>query len=269
MLELLLLPFFLRALSVGLLLGILMALLGILVVLRQMSFFSDAIGHSALTGIALGILFYSSPFLGALGFSLLIAAVIVALRYKSRLKLDTILGILFPSSMALGVILLRLTPNYRTDLVAYLFGDILTVNTLDIGIAIILTLIVCAVLLGAGKKLFIMTLNEDLAKSQGINTAAYELLLLLTLAAVIAMAIKLVGIVLVTAMLIIPAATAQNLARSITTMFGISVLASICAVTGGMIGSALFNLPSGPTVVIAAASICLMSFVFTRNPAVR
>jgi zinc transport system permease protein len=242
-----------------------MAALGVLVVIRQMSFFSDAIGHSALTGIALGILLNSSPFLGALGFTMLVAALIVAIRHYSRLKLDTILGILFPSTMALGVILLRLTPGYRTDLVAYLFGDILTVSSTDVGITLLLIMIVGTVLLLAGKPLFSIALNEDLAKSEGINTAAYELLFLLTLAAVIAMAIKLVGIVLVTAMLIIPAATAQNLARSITSMFAISVIAALTAVSFGMIGSAILDIPSGPAIVLAAAFICVASFVPSRR----
>lgn len=265
MLELLLLPFFIRAFLVGLILGVLMAALGVLVVIRQMSFFSDAIGHSALTGIALGILLNNSPFLGALGFTLLVASLIVAIRHYSRLKLDTILGILFPSTMALGVLLLRLTPGYRTDLVAYLFGDILTVSSTDVGITTLLAMIVGTVLILAGKKLFSIALNEDLAKSEGINTAAYELLFLLTLAAVIAMAIKLVGIVLVTAMLIIPAATAQNLARSIMSMFAISVVAALIAVSFGMVGSALFDIPSGPAIVLAAAFICVCSFIPSRQ----
>lgn len=264
MLELLLLPFFIRAFVVGLILGALMAALGVLVVLRQMSFFSDAIGHSALTGIALGILLNSSPFLGALGFTMFVAALIVALKHYSRLKLDTILGILFPSTMALGVILLRLTPGYRTDLVAYLFGDILTVSGADVGITVVLAAIVGAVLLIAGKKLFSIALSEDLAKSEGINTAAYELLFLLTLAAVIAMAIKLVGIVLVTAMLIIPAATAQNLARSIMGMFAISIVASLVAVSVGMVGSAILDVPSGPAIVLAATFIVIASFMPKR-----
>lgn len=240
-----------------------MATLGIIVVLRQMAFFSDAIGHSALTGIALGILINSSPFLGALGFSLLMAVVIVILRHNTRLKIDTILGILFPSAMALGVILLRQTSGYRTDLVAYLFGDILTVSPGDIGITLALALIVVGAIFFAGKKLLIMTLNEDLAKSEGINTAAYELLLLVTLAAVIAMAIKIVGIVLVTAMLIIPAATAQNIARSMWAMFAISSLVSTVAVTSGMITSALLNIPSGPAIVLAAAALFAGSFIIS------
>ncbi len=267
MLELLLLPFFVRALAVGLILGILMALLGVLVILRQMSFFSDAIGHSALTGIALGILFHQSPFLGAFMFTIVVAGVIVALRHYSRLKLDTILGILFPSSMALGVILLRLTPGFRTDLVAYLFGDILTVTTSDIGITLILAVIVGCLLTFAGKKLFIITLNEDLAKSQGIRVALYELLLLVTLAAVIAMALKLVGIVLVTAMLIIPAATAQNMARSLVAMFGLSVVVSLVATLVGMFGSALFDIPSGPAIVLVATFLCIISFTLAPRHA--
>src|SRR5690349_4771026 len=132
MFELLFVSFFQRALIVGLILGLLMAVLGVLVVLRRLSFFADAIGHSALTGIALGLLLAINPFLGALGFSLLIAVGVTYLRRFSRLHLDTLLGVFFPAAVALGVILVQQFPGYQTDLIAYLFGDILTVTNMDI-----------------------------------------------------------------------------------------------------------------------------------------
>jgi ABC-type Mn2+/Zn2+ transport system permease subunit len=261
MVELFLLPFFQRALLVGLLLGILLATLGVIVVLRRMSFFADAIGHSALTGIALGILLEVNPFLAALAFTLLVALVISIVRERTELHLDTLLGIFFPTAVAIGVILIQRTPGYQTDLINILFGDILTVSTFDVIASIILSGIVLVSLAIAGKRLLTITLDPDLAHTEGIPVALYELILLLILAAVIALTIKLVGILLVTAMMIIPAATAQNTARSMVAMFSISIVVSIIATTTGMLSSAALNVPSGPAIVLAAAVLFALSLV--------
>lgn len=267
LLDLLALPFFQRALLVGIVLGLLMALMGVFVVLRRLSFFSDAIGHSALTGIALGILLHMNPFISGLVFCCLLAVVITWARRYSKLPIDTILGVSFPVAVALGIILVQLTPGYQTDLLAFLFGDILTVSTLDIGISFGLAVIVGVFLLLAGKKLVTIALDESLAQAEGVAVFWYEVLLLLLLAAVIAMAIKLVGIVLVTAMLVIPAATAQNLAWSLSSMFALSTLASLVAVIAGMLLSAALNIPSGPTIVIVAGLLFALSLLRSRGGA--
>lgn len=264
MLDLLSLPFFQRALLIGVILGVIMALLGVLVVLRRLSFFADAIGHSALTGIALGLLVNITPFWGALGFAVLIAAAIVGIRYRSNLHIDTLLGVFFPAAMALGVILVQLTPGYQADLIALLFGDILTVSAGDVGISLALGAIVAIVLVWGGKRFISITFDEALAKTEGIPVVAYELLFLLLVAAVIALAIKFVGIILVTALFVIPAASAQNLAGSLAGLFGISVVISLLAVIGGMFLSAAASLPSGPTIVLVAAGIFAISF-FARQ----
>ena len=264
MLELLLFPFFQRALITGLILGVLMAVLGVFVVLRRMSFFADAIGHSALTGIALGLLLKTDPFFAALVFALLVAAGIALLRHYSHLHLDTLLGVFFPAAVALGVIIVQLTPGFQTDLVSFLFGDILTVSNVDIVTSIIIAIVVGVILVTSGKRLLLITFNEALARSQGIAVPRYELLFLLMLAAVIAISIKLVGIILITAMIVIPAATAQNLTRSMSSMIGVSVAVSLIAVLVGMLSSALLSLPSGPTVVLVGATLFAASFLVAR-----
>lgn len=261
MIDLLALPLFQRALIVGIILGALLAFLGVLVVLRRLAFFSDAIGHSALTGIAAGLLLGVNPFLAGLIFAVLVAAIIVLARSYTKMHLDTVLGVSFPAAVALGVLLVQLFPGYQTDLIAYLFGDILTVTYSDIFISAVLLLLVAGLAIGAGKALVTIAVDESLAHAEGIPVLRYELLFLVVLAAVIAMAIKLVGIVLVTAMLVIPAAAAQNVARSLTAMFSISLLISMVATTVGMVLSALLAAPSGPTIVLTAAACFVITLM--------
>lgn len=262
MFEIFLTTFFERSLLVGSILGMIMALIGVFVVLRRLSFFSDAIGHSALTGIALGLLLHFNPFLAALAFALVIALAIAFIRTRSRLPIDTLLGVFFPAAVALGVILVYLAPGYRNDLISYLFGDILTVGNLDIVLSLVLGTIVLGVLVIAGKKFILLTFNSELAKAEGLAVSWYETLFLLILAGTIALAIKLVGIVLVTALLIIPAATAQNLSRSLLALFTISVMVGLISVVVGMVLSALLSVPSGPTIVLTGAVLFLLSFCF-------
>ena len=259
MFEILALEFFQRSLLVGSLLAVVLAFLGVFVVLRRLSFFSDAIGHSALTGIAIGLILSINPFLSAVAFALLVAVLIVIVRSKSRLAIDTLLGIFFPTAVSFGVILVYLTPGYQTDLISFLFGDIITVSTSDIVMSSVLLATVVVLLFFAGKALISITLNSDLAKAEGIPVTRYELMFLLVLAGAIALSIKLVGIVLVTAMLVIPAATAQNMARSLATLFSISVLVALITVISGMITSAVAHLPSGPVIIIIGAGLFTLS----------
>ena len=257
-------PFFQRALLVGLALGLLMATMGVLVVLRRLSFFADAIGHSALAGIALGLLFTSNAFWPALIFTVLMALAISTIRRYSRLHLDTLLGVFFPGAMALGIIIIQTLPGYQTDLLALLFGDILSVQTSDIYLSVTLAIIIGTLLAWLGKKFIAITVNESLAQAEGVQVWFYETIFLVMLAIVIALAIKLVGIVLVTALLVIPAATAQNISRSLTSLVLISGIVSTIAVIAGLISSAIFNIPSGPGIVLSA-SACFAISLLLKN----
>lgn len=261
MIEILALPFFQRALLAGIILGILMAVLGVFVVLRKMSFFSDAIGHSALTGIALGLLLGINPFWAAFVFALLVAVLIAYTRAISKLSLDTLLGVFFSASVALGVILINLSTTYRGDLVSFLFGNILTVAGSDVIASLVMTAVVLLVLAFAGKKFIFIAFDSSLAKAEGVNINFYEVILMALLAAVIALAIKFLGIILVTAMLIIPAASAQNIARSLGGMFGWSVIISVVSVVVGMLMSVLVSAPSGPAIVLVGSVIFTASLL--------
>lgn len=254
-------PFFLRPLFIGLILGILMAVLGVLIVLRRMSFFSDAIGHAALTGIALGLLLNINPFFTALIYVLLIATAISVIKLKSNLHLDTLLGVFFSASVALGVILIQLTPGYQANLISFLFGNILTVSQIDVILTLFVSAIALITILLCGKKFIAITFDSALAKAEGIPVATYDLIFFLLLAGVIALSIKLVGVILVTAMLIIPAASAQNIARSLTTMFVISIISGLLSVAIGMFASVALNSSSGPTIVIVSTIFFTLSLL--------
>lgn len=263
--EFLLLPFFQRALLTGSILSIILAVLGVFIVTKRLSFFVDTIGHSALTGIALGLLLHLNPFISALVFALLIAFGLTFVRHSSRLALDTILGVFFASSVALGVILLQLSPGYQTNLVNFLFGDILTVSGLDVVSSLLLLIITFIIMFLAGKKIISIIFNEDIATTEGINVPAHELLLLLLLATSIALAIKLVGIILVTALVVIPAASAQSLARSLTGFFIWSIGIGLSTTVIGMIVSALFSLPAGPAIVLVGTIWFILSLLLKRR----
>ncbi|MFH1354375.1 MAG: metal ABC transporter permease [bacterium] len=261
MLELLALPFFQRALIIGLLLAALMAVLGVIIVLRRMSFFSDAIGHAALTGIAIGLLLQFNPFISALIYTMFVAVAISGIRLKSRLSLDSLLGVFFAASVALGVIIVQFTPGYQANLISFLFGDILTVGSFDVILTIIVVAAGAITMLLAGKTFITIAFDPSLAKAEGTAINLYELVFLLVLAAVIALSIKFIGVILVTAMLIIPAASAHNIARTLTDMFVISVSISLISVIIGMLLSAVLATASGPTIVLASTVFFALSLL--------
>lgn len=260
-LTLLGLPFFQRALIVGVLLSLLMSLLGVIVILRRLSFFADAIGHAALTGIALGLLLRFNPFLSALAYALLVALGITAVRRRSPLPLDTLLGVFFSASVALGVILVQLTPGYQSNLLAFLFGDILTVGTLDVALTMLITAATLTIFARLGKPFISIAFNPSLAKAEGVPVAAYELILLLVLAALVALSIKLVGVVLVTALFVIPAATAHNLAPTLRHLFVFSAIIGPTMVIAGMLLSATLNTASGPTIILTGTACFIISLL--------
>src|SRR5437016_5129995 len=161
-------PFMQRALAAGLLMGALCPLLGVFVVIRRMSFFGDAIAHSAFTGIALGLLLGVDPSLAAVGFAILVALGMGYLQAKSRIPSDTIIGVFFSGAAALGILLIGLLQGYRTNLFSYLFGDILTIGWRDLGIAAGLLLGVGVVLSALRRPLLQVALNRDMAAVQGV-----------------------------------------------------------------------------------------------------
>jgi ABC-type Mn2+/Zn2+ transport system permease subunit len=226
-----------------------------------MSFFSDAISHSALVGIALGIVFHINPFLAAVFFSLIIAVSMGWVTERTKLNSDTVIGVFFSSSVALGILIIGQLHGYRADLFAYLFGDILAVDMTDVWMAVGLTAVVTVVMFGKSKAWIKLSLNSDMAQVDGLRVRLYEYIFLLVVALTVAVALKVIGIILVSALIIIPAAAAKSLAKNFRGLMVWSIVIGICSAVFGLLLSFQLNSSSGPTIVLVATVFFLLSFI--------
>ncbi len=250
-------PFMQRALLTGVLIGVMTSLLGVLVVLRRSAFFGDAIAHASLAGVAVGVLTGWHPLLTATGVGVGIAMSLHVMERHTRLALDTVLGFILPFFMAIGVLLLSLKPGYQPELMSFLFGSILTVSQAHLLLIAVITLVVLGVFLRFRPQLIFATFDEEAAQLSGIRVGLILTGYYILLALVIIASIRAVGILLVNALLIIPAATAKMLSRSLAHMFIFTPLLGVLSVAGGIIGSYHLDLPSGPTIVVFSGLLFL------------
>ncbi len=256
-------PFMQRALLGSILTGLLGGLLGSFAILRQLSFFSDALGHSALLGITLGLLLNISPVLVLLPFAVLFGLGMLYLLERTQLSTDALLNIIYSSSVALAVIALTFIKSYKGSLTQLLFGDILAVRETDLLLSILL-LLVCAVFLGLTLRTqMLLTLHESLAKAQGIAVQTQRTWFVVLLSLVVALSIKAVGVLLVSAFIVFPASTARLLSQRFTGYILMSTgLGALSAVTGLGLSAAL-NLPSGPSIVITQMALFLLTIALS------
>ncbi len=249
--------FLINAILAGIGVALVVGPLGCFVVWRKMSYFGDSLAHSALLGIALGLASGIGATWGTLLICLLFAALLVFLQSKKILATDTLLGILAHAALSIGIITMSLLGNPRFDLYAYLFGDILTVTKDELLWIYSGGAVVLAILIRYWSELVLVTLQEEIARAEGIKHTTGQFLLIVMMTIVVAIAIRIVGILLITSMLIIPAATARHIARSPEAM---AVYASLLGVSSVILGTYLslhFDTPSGPTIV-ATAALCFM-----------
>ena len=251
--------FFIRALVAGTGMALIAGPLGCLVVWRRLAYFGDTLSHAALLGVALGLLLQVSLTLAVLAVCVGVALVLLVLQRRANLSSDALLGLLSHASLAIGMVVLASMTWVRIDLMGLLFGDILAVSLQDIAIIWIGGGVVLAVLATIWRPLFAATVSSELAEAEGMNPARSNLVFMLLMAVVIAISMKLVGVLLITAMLIIPAATARRFAKGPEVMAVLSALAGIMAVAGGLFGSLSLDLPSGPAIVVAALLLFLVA----------
>ena len=243
-------PFMQRALLGGLLTGALGGLLGSFAVLRQLSFFSDALGHSALLGISLGILLGVNPTLVLIPFAVLFALLVNQLVRRSKLPTDALLNIVYSSSLAFAVVALSLVETYQGGIQQLLFGDILGVSIGDLAVISVLLITAIAYLSLSLRAQVLLTINDDFAAAFGVRANQHRLAFIVLLAVVVAVSIKAVGVLLISAFVVIPACAGRLLSRRFPQyMLCTAALGGGCALLG-LIGSGLTNLPSGPCVVI-------------------
>ena len=245
--------FILRALIAGLLVAFAAGPLGCFVVWRRMAYFGDATSHAAILGVALALAFDVSIFAGTLTTALAMAVIVAALAGRGW-AMDTTLGVLAHSALALGLVAVSFLPGVRVDLSVYLFGDILTVTAADLWVMAAGAALVVGLLVWRWEALLTATISEDLAKSLGMKPARERLILTIALAITVAVGLKVVGALLIAAMLIIPAATARVFARSPEVMAVAAVILAGLAVLAGLFGSLTWDTPTGPSIVTAAAA---------------
>ena len=251
--------FLLRALLAGLGVAAVTGPLGSFVVWRRMAYFGDTLSHSALLGVALGLLLGVSPNLGVVLVSASLAVMLAMLQQWGRLASDTLLGIFSHSTLSLGLVAIAFMPGLRLDLMGYLFGDILAVTAADLAWIYAGGGLVLAAMAAIWRPLLALTVHEELARVEGAPVILVRLIFMLLIALVIAVAMKIVGILLITSLLIIPAASARRLARNPEQMAGLAVVYGWLAVALGLWGSLQWDTPTGPSVVVAAAALFLLS----------
>ncbi len=246
--------FLIRALLSGLAVAVAAGPLGCFVVWRRMAYFGDATAHAAILGVALALGFQISIFIGTSMVALMMAMIVSALAGRGW-AMDTTLGVLAHSALALGLVAVSFLPNVRVDLTAYLFGDILAVSRFDLGVIACGAALVTALMAWRWRALLTATLNEDLAHASGIDPARERMVLTVALAIVVAVALKVIGALLIAAMLIIPAAAARTMARSPEAMALLAIAIGMVAVWGGLQMSLRLDTPSGPSIVTVAAAV--------------
>lgn len=228
--------------------------LGCFVIWRRMAYFGDATAHAAILGVALALAFDASIFTGVLAVALAMAMVISLLSERGH-AMDTLLGVMSHSALALGLIAMSFLTGVRTDLMGYLFGDILAVSRIDLAIIWAGAAIVLTLLAVRWSALLMATVHPDLAFASGIHPRREQLVLTVSLALVVAVALKVVGAILIAAMLIIPAAAARPMVRSPEAMAAGAAMIGVAAVLGGLAGSVAWDTPTGPTIVALAAGV--------------
>lgn len=251
--------FLLLALLAGLAVALVAGPLGAFAVWRRMAYFGDTLAHSALMGVSLGLLLNINLNLAVALGCLLLALILVAMQRQRYLATDTLLGILSHSTLALGLVCVSLFSNSRIDLMAYLFGDILAVTPVEVLALWGVSLLVLGMLIALWRPLLAITVHEDLARIEGVPVEAVRTLLMLLMALVIAMAMKVVGVLLITALLIIPAAASRRLSHSPEQMAAIASLIGMLAVALGLGASYQWDSPAGPAIVLGATLLFIVS----------
>ncbi len=258
--------FMFRALLAGLGVAIAAAPLGCFVVWRRMAYFGDATAHAAILGVAIALAFDASVFVGVLGVSLVMAFAVSSLSNRGY-AMDTLLGVMAHSALAVGLVAVSFLSGLRVDLMAYLFGDILLVTVTDLAIIGAGAVAVLVLISARWSSLLTATLNRDLAYAAGLNPAREQMVLTLALALIVAVAMKVVGVLLISALLIIPAAAARPLASTPERMAIFAAIIGCLASTSGLYASYQFDTPAGPSVVVAAGALFLISALIA--PALR
>ena len=244
-----------HALIAAVLVSIACGIVGTFVVIKKIVFISGGISHTAFGGIGLGYLLGINPIFAAIPFTLLAAIGLGVIHKKTKVSEDSAIGILWAIGMALGVIFIALAPGYAPDLFSYLFGSILTVPYTDLGLMLILDVIIIGLVSYFFKELQALTFDEEFSRIRGVPTRFLYILLLCLVALSIVMLIRVVGVILVIALLTIPSSIAKQFTLDLRKLVFLSIVIAVILSVTGLLLSYLFDLPSGATIVLALAIV--------------
>jgi len=256
--------FLIRAVLAGAAIALAAAPLGCLVVWRRMAYFGDATAHAALLGVVLGLALSLPVMLGVIMVAGALALTVTFVGIRARFAMDTVLGVFAHGALASGLVLAALLPNVRINLLETLLGDILSVTAGDVALIWGGALVILLIWAWRGRALVNMTLSPELAIAEGGSELQDRLIFGFSLALFVALAMKLVGVLLITAMLILPAAAARPLARSPEVMVGITALIGLASVGGGLALSWFHDTPAGPSIIVVAGGIFLFSNILSQ-----
>ena len=251
--------FFIRALFAGIGVAFVTGPLGCFVVWRRLSYFGDTLAHSSLLGVTIAFSLEFNIALSVFITSSVVALFLIQLQKKTNLPGDALLGLLAHSSLGVGLVAIGFLSFIRFDVMGLLFGDILAVNVNDLLVIWIGGALILIILKLIWKPLFASTVNYELAEAEGLNPERAKAIFTLLMAAIIAISIKMIGLLLITGMLIIPAAMARNVSNSPKGMIIFSVIGGLLSVFLGLFSSLNFNTPSGPSIIVAALMLFIIS----------
>ena len=253
--------FFIRAIVGGIGVAVVAGPLGCFVIWRRLAYFGDTLSHSALLGVALALLLELNITFTVFCLSVVVAMLLMLLQRRASLSSDALLGLLAHSALAVGLVVLAFMTWVRVDLMGFLFGDILAITRADLmmiwcgGVAVLIALI------KIWRPLFAATVSYELATAEGTRPDFANIVFTVLLAAVIAVSMKIVGVLLITALLIIPAAAARRFSKSPEQMALIAIIIGVLSVWLGLLGSLEFDTPAGPSIVVAALSFFIFSIL--------
>jgi len=268
MLEALAYAFMQRALLAGVLLSLVSGYYGVFVVQRGLSFLGSGLAHAAFGGVALALLLHREPLWIAVPFTVVVALLISWVRDRTRLAGDVVIGIFFALAMALGIVFLSRVPTYTSDAFTYLFGSILSVTPGDLAAAALLLVLALASLPLWGRWAY-ATADREAALADRLPVVRDDYLLAVLLTVTIVVSVKVIGIVLMSAFLVIPAASARLLSRSFLPMSVLSILLSLLTAVTGLLASYALDLPSGSAIILTEGAVFIFCLVLTATAARR
>ena len=264
MIDALQFEFMRNALMAGLLASLICGVIGTLVVVNRLVFLSGGVAHSAYGGIGLAF-FFGWPYLvGATGFAVAVSMIMAAVSLKSKQRADTIIGVMWAVGMAVGILLLDMTPGYNVDLMSYLFGSILSVPVSELFSMAALTVLVLCLVAYFYEDLLAMSYDEEFAQVRGVPVRPLYFMLIGIIAVTVVMVVQVVGLILVIALLTIPPYIAEKYTRSLFQMMMVSCILGMLFITGGLLGAYVYDLTSGAAIIFLAGAGFALSMAVDR-----